>query len=627
MIQITLLGPPILTIEARPAPPELLWRKHLGLLAYLTCAPARGATRAHLLDLLWGDKPEAAARHSLNEALRVIRRGVGDEAVDTSGDRIRLVAEVDSDLARIEALQGAGDTAAAARCIRGEFLEGFEIAGAAPFEDWLIAMRMEWRRRGSDLLAGEAEQCLDRGDIATAVELAERAASLDTEGVRSAVAAMKALALHGDRAGALAHHDRLRASLTELGAAVPAPVSELATRIRTGRAGPGASPPEVIRNRRPPLLGRERALADLLASCRLSQAGEAQLGVILGAAGTGKSRLLEEVLTRARLEGATPIVLRAVPADAGDPGGGLRALCSGPLLEAPGVAAAPAGALATLATVHPDWAERFPGALGAEPHSLRQAVVDLLRASAEESPVVLAVDDAQWLDADSLRAVIGLLRDLSGDRVTVLLTAALLPPRPELDDALARLGRDLPGTLVRLTPLPLEALEQLVCWNLPSYSVAEGNRLARRIASDSGGLPFLAVELLHAVAGGLDLVGSPAVWPAPLHTLDQTRPGELPDAIVAAIRIDFRRLSASAQQVLAAAAVLGERVPARHIGQALGLEPELLHAALDELEWSRWLQAEPRGYSHVARIAQEVIAKDLVTPGQRRRILEQAGAA
>ncbi len=46
---------------------------------------------------------------------------------------------------------------------------------------------------------------------------------------------------------------------------------------------------------------------------------------------------------------------------------------------------------------------------------------------------------------------------------------------------------------------------------------------------------------------------------------------------------------------------------------------------LDELEWERWLAAEPRGYGFVARIVRDVVDRDMVVSGQRRRILEAAG--
>src|ERR1700704_4818830 len=55
------MGPVELSVDGGPAPPELLWRKHLALLVYLARSP-RGRTREHLVGLLWPEKPERDAR-------------------------------------------------------------------------------------------------------------------------------------------------------------------------------------------------------------------------------------------------------------------------------------------------------------------------------------------------------------------------------------------------------------------------------------------------------------------------------------------------------------------------------------------------------------------------------------
>jgi len=84
------LGPARLTINGADAPAEILWRKHLALLVYLARSPRRARTREHLLGLLWSDRDERQARHSLSEALRVMRRTLGDDAVQADVDQIRL---------------------------------------------------------------------------------------------------------------------------------------------------------------------------------------------------------------------------------------------------------------------------------------------------------------------------------------------------------------------------------------------------------------------------------------------------------------------------------------------------------------------------------------------------------
>jgi predicted ATPase len=253
-------------------------------------------------------------------------------------------------------------------------------------------------------------------------------------------------------------------------------------------------------------------------------------------------------------------------------------------------------------------------------------LVEILRACLEEQPALLVVDDAQHLDDDSMLALGRALRDLSTAPLVVLLS---VPPRSApapLEELRARLGRDVDGTVVRLGPLDDAALAALVRWTLPSYDPAATERLVRRLARDSAGLPLLAVELSYAVAHGLDLGTVAGAWPQPLRTLSETLPGDLPDAVRAAVRVGFRRLSAEAQRVLAAAAVLGDRVAADQLSSATELPLAAVHAALDELEWARWITAEPRGYAFVARVVREVVAADMTTPGQRQRIRDRAGA-
>jgi hypothetical protein len=138
-------------------------------------------------------------------------------------------------------------------------------------------------------------------------------------------------------------------------------------------------------------------------------------------------------------------------------------------------------------------------------------------------------------------------------------------------------------------------------------------------------VPFLAIELFRAVANGLDLASVSGVWPEEFRTLDQTLPGDLPQAVVAALRVTFRRLSASARSVLAAASVIGGRTEAGVLALATELPVREVEEALDELEWHRWLAADARGYAFAARIAREVISRDMVTRGQRERILAATG--
>jgi len=72
--------------------------------------------------------------------------------------------------------------------------------------------------------------------------------------------------------------------------------------------------------------------------------------------------------------------------------------------------------------------------------------------------------------------------------------------------------------------------------------------------------------------------------------------------------------------------VLGDRVPLELLARVLNLPPDKVAPSLDELEWHRWLVYDPRGYTFVARVVRKVIARDMLTPGQRQRVLEAATA-
>jgi predicted ATPase len=376
------------------------------------------------------------------------------------------------------------------------------------------------------------------------------------------------------------------------------------------------------------LEGRATELGRLLGAVgRSARDRQVALLVLEGESGVGKTRLLQELLARLRLDGTSIAAARAVEADRAERWSGVLAIARGGLVEAEGVGTAPPEALAAFAAVLPEWRARFPGVSPGDAHPLARALVDTLQAAAEDRPVVIAVDDAQWLDQDSASALGAILRDLSAAPLTVILALVPHPPRAELDELRSRIGRDLSGEAVRLRPLDRAALHRLAQRMLPGYEPVAIDRVTRRVATDSAGMPLLAVELLRAVALGLDLGTISEAWPEPLRTLDQTLPGGLPDAVVAAIRIGFRRLSPAAQRVLAAASVLGDLVPAPVLERAVSLGPDETAIALDELEWHRWLVAEPRGYSFVARIVRRVVERDMLTPGQRQRVLLAIGQA
>ena len=213
-----------------------------------------------------------------------------------------------------------------------------------------------------------------------------------------------------------------------------------------------------------------------------------------------------------------------------------------------GLAGAPSGALAALGMLDPELGARFRATERALP--VGEALSAAVRAVAQERPVLLALDDAHWLDAASLATLPALARDSARRPVMLLCGVGRgAPESARLDDLRARLGRDLEGAVIRLGRLDAATLSALAAWALPSYGADEAARLVRRVERDTAGIALLVVALLEAVAEGFKLapfigIGCPGVI-EPDGTIDrgaQNLPGNwaskgfnLPAAILGAI--------------------------------------------------------------------------------------------
>jgi DNA-binding SARP family transcriptional activator len=628
MISLRTLGPVEVTVDGDAPPRELLWRKNLALLLYLARSPERRRSREHLVGVFWGDKPDASARHSLNEALRVIRKSAGEDVVSSVGDQVVLSSdglEIDAD--QLEARLEAEQWGEAVRLMQGSFLEGFAVPDSSEFEDWLATERLIWLDRMGEGLRKHAETRLASGDGQAAQEAAVRALVLDPFSDSAVRLAMLAAAVRGERAGALAIYDAYAGRLFQDLGIEPDPETEsLAERIRSEREWrlPGSVGDAERWARRVPLAGREGELRAVLGVLFDAFAARSPAVMIVqGDSGSGKTRLGEEVAARARLEGAAVSHIRCVPSDREVAWSAFAGMCRGGLLDASGAVKAPPESLAfaLIGASEPDEKLACLAGLSA-PTAPGPALAGLVRAVGSMQPVLLWIDGAGHLDTESAEALQSLVRDVSGVPCALLLTAASHPVRDELDDLRARVGRDVPGVALTLAALDRAGLKELAAHILPDLDDEAADRIARRIEVDSAGLPLLALELLTAVRLGFELDQVGGVWPQPFRTMEQTYPNDLPDSVVAAIRIGYRRLGRPAQTVLAAASVLDERCEADLLSAATGLQGDELHEALDELEWNRWLVAEQRGYTFVARIVRDVVARDMLTPGQRRRILE-----
>ena len=168
------------------------------------------------------------------------------------------------------------------------------------------------------------------------------------------------------------------------------------------------------------LLGREHetALMDRL----LDGAREGQSGalVVLGEPGIGKTALLDYAAGRA--EGMTVLAARGIEAEAELPFVALADLLRPVLTSTERIPEAQAAALrAALALGPPAHGDRFTVCAG---------VLSLLAAAADESPVLVLIDDAHCVDRSSMQAVLFAARRLDAEGVAVLIAGR---DDPDLD--------------------------------------------------------------------------------------------------------------------------------------------------------------------------------------------------
>ena len=509
MIRLQTLGTLDVTLDGGAAPAPLLWKKNVALLLYLAHAPKQRCTREQLIGLLWPEKDDAAARQSVREAIRVLRQYLGEAQLKTTGDVIQLLeGAVELDTDRFEQLARQHAWAQTTPLINGEFVHGFKIPDASGFEDWLTVERAHWHGRAMEALLAHVEERLDAGDELGADEPFRRARIMDPLSQRAVRAQLRRLGAAGDRSGALHVFEQF---LEDSGpdVIVEAETQALIERLRSGRAWhlprEALAPDRGVAWRRTPLLGRQRELAAALAQWRIAKTGRLALLVVEAEAGGGKTRLVEELVTRLGLDGGVVVAMRAVPSDAAHPGSAMLSLARGGLVHAPGVAGASPAALATLAAHASEWAERFPQRHATSAGGVETAIAEVLRVTSAERPHVLVLDDGQWIDAPSYEMIERLTRDLPRAPILIVIATTPEPAPPKLTELRSRIGRDLAGATVTLGALTAAGIRELVQWALPSYPGDSADRLVRRVAVDSAGLPLLAVEMCHAVAQGLDL--------------------------------------------------------------------------------------------------------------------------
>ena len=293
------------------------------------------------------------------------------------------------------------------------------------------------------------------------------------------------------------------------------------------------------------LIGRATecaAINELLGDAR---SGVSRVLVVRGEAGIGKSGLLQYAAHQAL--DMTVLAARGIEGEAELAFSGLFELLR-PILPALDRIPEPqASALRGALTLGPPTrSTRF--VIGA-------ATLSLLAAHAEQSPVLVLIDDAHWVDASSADALVFAVRRLLAERIAVLLAV--------------RTGEESPFATARLPELDIAGLDAADATAL----------LLRHVQSTVS--PETCAWLFRATAGNpLALIEvAPAAARLGVESFD--RPLSVETRVERAFARQVERLSAAARQalLLAAAAGSSDLVPIIGALESMGLSPMVLEEA------------------------------------------------
>jgi DNA-binding SARP family transcriptional activator len=660
-LKIALLGPP--EVSHRHHRLTFPDSKGLALLAYL--ATEGGVHERHKLTrLLWPESDMARGRTALRIALLHLRR-VLEENASREGEAhllithdaigLDLASGVDLDLHTLEAawklmrvlpepvaprfieeVQGEANHTliarlqSAAALYRGSFLHDFTLRDTLDFDNWVGMQQGYWYQRIEQVFDWLSRLQSAEGAIEQAIETVERWRSFDPLNEGISLRLMQLQFASGNRIAALKTYETYQDVLmTELSAKPSRRLVALAEMLRS------ASPPHDVHSgagrctttARPllnvPFVGRGAQISRLMILYEQASSGQPQVALLEGEAGIGKTRLAAAFLDWVKAQGAEVLEGTAFQTS--------QRLPYQPLIEALRTRLEQEQDLrqwlgnpwlAELSHLLPDLRERYPdlppltinGAFASS--RLFEALARLSQTLASQAPLLIFVDDMQWVDAATLDVFQYLARYWTRNKTPAMLLLSRRTETREMDPGmsawLASLSSIISLMRLQLGPLSAQDTRQIVRELADTHGVqpslpgeharfqpssqpvqTPGSRLSlRRFAAwllvETNGQPFYLRALLQELLERGLLVprliaGGGWVFEPQPSILEATPPdGMLPWDVCEMIQRRLARLSSPARDLLAAGAVLGYDFTFEELCQVARLAPQEGLAAMDE---------------------------------------------
>lgn len=596
-LSIRLFGAP--EIKVNGVPLALKNQKARALLFYLA-ATGQPHTRNHLATLLWSEFPADNARRSLRATLFQLRRAfesVGlNQAITGEDGLVRLhLADNACDVTNFRRLVAEKSEPALAQAIalyRGPLLEGFTLPDTPLFDEWL---RLEDEKLTQAYLhtlkhlAGEADA---QGNCDQALEYLRRVVQTDPLAEEAQQQLIGLYIKVGAITQALRQYQLLEDELQNKLGLIPSPetralfqeglrIQQASSPIKT------SSRPALAQRTQPalPFVGREALLTRLLEISKEVKAGRGGTVLLQGDGGMGKTRLLNEFLTRLSTESPPWLVLQGACSPFDD------LISYGPFLEA--FQDTPLGDLTDRLlpspSIFPSGGELKGGgdALAARDQFVYR-ILQTLRRLSQNTPLVLAIDDLQWANSSTLN-MFGLLATRLHHLPLLLIGAA---QRPETIPALQRLVtmERRRGQLQLLSLLPLTEKSVIDLLQALSISSTSIPALAKWLHERSDGNPFVLDEMMAQLRAEAILTPVGDDWRLdPGRWLRWRATYTLPDTTHDLVSWRLRNLTTAAYALLEVLAVAGQPLPFALLVDFLAYSVEQLLPVIDDLLTRRLL--------------------------------------
>ena len=455
--------------------------------------------------LFWPETGDAQAQTNLRQLLHTLRQRLPDASAYLRIDEHTIGWRTDApcvlDVAEfetgwIDAAQAAGSAKIAAleravAAYMGDLLPDC-------YDDWILPLR---ERLAQEFVAALEQLVLlheERRNYAAAIAHAQRLLRYDPLHEATYRRLMRLFALTGNRGAALrVYHTCASLLERELGVTPAGATREAYERLLQLDGAPLPPPhPERL-----PFVGRQQEWQTLQTRWRSANRGSLHVVCVEGEAGLGKTRLVEELLHWAQQQGIATCSMHAYAAEDGLAYAPLVECLRSPTLQA---------AIARMATPwRSELARLLPDLLSADsalptPEPLtdrwqRQRLFAALSRALviEDRPLILALDDLQWCDEETLAWLLFLVHHHRDTRLLLLTTLRLdeLAHEHRVANFLLELRR-----LDLLTELSLRALDATDTTAL-AESIAEQKLdivQADRLFAATEGNPLFVVETMRA---------------------------------------------------------------------------------------------------------------------------------